>query len=93
MGYVDLNDFRNLSSLEEDLNALSKKDDFEDIQDEAIEKVSMSESLLDGVINVRKDYEKDTIVCIFRIVENEEIEMREGWISVDLIYYMTNHYT
>lgn len=93
MGYVDLNDFRNLSSLEEDLNALGKKDDFEDIQDEAIEKVSMSESLLDGVINVRKDYEKDTIVCIFRIVENEEIEMREGWISVDLIYYMTNHYT
>lgn len=93
MRYVNLGSFRNLSKLEEDLNALGKGNDFSSIQDEAIEQVSMHESALDGLVNVRKHYENDSIECIFHVIKDEEMEMREGWVSVDLSYYMTNHYS
>ena len=93
MRYVHLNDFRNLVPLEEELKALGKASDFERIKDEAIKKVSMSEGLLEGVINVRKDYEKDSIVCIFHVIKNEDMEMSDNWIAVDIVYHGTTHYS
>lgn len=90
MSQVYWNNFRNLSALEQDLNTFGKGNDFSAILDEAIDQISTHEGTLEGLLNVRKDYESDSIVCIFHVVENEEKETRG---AVDIIYHGTNHYS
>ncbi|MEK4300916.1 hypothetical protein MKY30_16260 [Oceanobacillus sp. FSL W8-0428] len=62
------------------------------IEEEARELAQMPESLESGLVNVRKDYEKDSIVCIFHVVELED-SVEEEKALVEVSYYTTNHYS
>lgn len=53
----------------------------------------LSTNLLEGVINARKDYEKDSIVYIFHVIKNEKMEMSDNWIAVDIVYRGTTRYS
>ncbi|MBP2079649.1 hypothetical protein [Oceanobacillus polygoni] len=93
MKHIELANIRNLAKLEDDLNALGKGNDYSAVEDEAVELARIPENLESGLINVRKDYEKDSIVCIFHIIELEGNEDEENQVLIDLSYTNTNHYS
>ncbi|WP_368901071.1 hypothetical protein [Oceanobacillus oncorhynchi] len=92
MKTVEVVNYRNTAKLEEELNELGKGNDYSMIEEEARELAQMPESLESGLLNVRKDYEKDSIICIFHVVELEDNEEEEKTL-VELSYYITNHYS
>ncbi len=92
MKNIEVVNYRNSVKLEEDLNALGKGKDYSSIEEESIEQACLPESLESGLVNVRKDYEKDSIVCIFHVTELEDNEEEEKTL-VELSYYITNHYS